>query len=696
MLETTQMTRPLVTHGAPPRVLLFIACLAGIVSAGLPGRAEAGDDLNLLPDRNPNTLLHTYLLQQARIHFDARRRAVTAAVASPRALAARQKRLRQDYISLLGHMPEKTPLKPTITGTIACDGYRIEKLTYQSRPNHHVTANLYLPTTSKGPFPGVLVPCGHSNIGKACEAYQAVCILLARNGFVTLIVDPISQGERYQFLRPDGRPATRGGTTDHTLLDVGAKLLGSGVVAYEAWDNIRGLDYLASRPEVDPERIGCTGNSGGGTQTTFLMAIDDRITVAAPSCYIMTREKLFATIGAPDGCQHLPNEVSLGIEHADYITMRAPKPTLVLAARQDFFDIGATRTAFAEAKRVYTTLGHADRVGMFEFDDKHGFSTPRRQAAVRWMRRWLYGDNTPVVEPEFTLRKPDALRVTPTGQVHSHWKDDLTVADLNARRAKQLAPARTAFWKDNAAPTCLAEVRRLIALAPRRPKTAVKKTNTIARADYAIDKLIIRHDRGIPLPALLFTPKNTSGRRAATLYIDGGGKNRPSAPGGPISKLVAAGRIVLAVDLRGFGETADDPRKNASKHFNIEHRNAVTAIQLGRPLLGQRVDDALAALDLLLDLPNVDPKAVNLVAVGQAGPVGIHAAALDTRFAAVTVQRSITTWLDVIAAPLGRNHLTHVVPAALTRYDLTDLIRAVAPRPVHVVSPIDGLGKPKR
>lgn len=683
-------------HKVRRRCRIEAACAAlGAVSLTAAG-AGAAENLNVLADRNPHTLLHEYLVRAATVHANARQRAVDKAVASPRALAARQKRLRRAYLSILGPLPEKTPLEPQITGTINCDGYRIEKVAYQSRPNHHVTANLYVPTNATGPLPGVLVPCGHSDIGKACETYQSVCILLAKNGFVALIVDPISQGERYQFLKPDGKPATRGGTTDHTLLDVGAMLVGSDTVTYEAWDNIRSIDYLVSRPEVDPKRIGCTGNSGGGTQTTFLMALDDRITAAAPSCYIMTREKLFATIGPPDGCQHLPREISLGIDHADYITMRAPKPTIILAARRDFFDITATRAAFAEAKRVYKTLGCPERVDMFEFDDKHGFSKPRRQAAVRWMRRWLHNDNTPVAEPKLTLRAATALNVTATGQVVSHWKNETTVADLNLARARQLAPARARFWKDNDKAACLAEVRRLIALPKRRSKPVVRKVATVNRENCTIEKLIITVGRGVPLPALLFTPKSAPGRLPATLYIDGDGKSRPAAPDGPIPKLVAAGRVVLAVDLRGFGETTDHSRRNAGKYFNNEHRNAVIALQIGRPLIAQRVVDTLAALDVLLARPDVDPKTVHLVAVGRAGPVGLHAAALDTRFAGVTIERSITNWLDVLAAPLGHNHLTHVVPGALTRYDLPDLVGAAAPRAVTIVNPIDGLGKPKR
>jgi dienelactone hydrolase len=179
-------------------------------------------------------------------------------------------------------------------------GYRIERIIFDSRPGHEVTALLYLPE-GKPPFPGVLVPCGHSANGKAAESYQRVCILLAKNGLAAFCYDPIGQGERIQMLDSAGKPAIReGSTTEHTLAGIGALLVGRQAASYRTWDGIRALDYLAGRPEIDPARLGCTGNSGGGTMTAYLMALDDRIAVAAPSCFITSLERLFATIGPQD------------------------------------------------------------------------------------------------------------------------------------------------------------------------------------------------------------------------------------------------------------------------------------------------------------------------------------------------------------------------------------------------------------
>src|SRR5207248_1463563 len=292
------------------------------------------------------------------------------------------------FLASLGGFPEKTPLNPRIVGKETRDGYRIERVIYESRPQHHVTAVLYLPE-GKPPFPGVLLPCGHSANGKAAEAYQRACILMAKNGLAVLCYDPIGQGERVQLLDRQGKPALAASTSEHTMAGVGALLVGSSTATYRIWDGIRSLDYLASRPEVDPKRLGCTGNSGGGTLTAYLMALDDRIVAAAPSCYITSLERLFATIGPQDAEQNITGQVAFGMEHADYLTMRAPRPTLVCVGTQDYFDIQGAWTSFREAKLLYGLLGHGERVDLFEYNDKHGFSKPRREAAMRWMRRWL-------------------------------------------------------------------------------------------------------------------------------------------------------------------------------------------------------------------------------------------------------------------------------------------------------------------
>ena len=294
-----------------------------------PNRAQISP--NLLPPGSER-LLYRKLFYDAKRLTHARRDELERSLHSTEAAERRRQRLKQAYADLLGPLPEKSPLKAQVTGQIERKGYRIEKILYESQPGHHVTANLYLPTTGEPPYPGVLLACGHSENGKAYPAYQATAALMAKNGLATLCYDPISQGERIQL---PGAPQY--GTTTHTLLDLGALLVGRSTVWYELVDGMRSLDYLRSRAEVDPEKpIGLTGTSGGGTQTTFLMAADPRIGPAAPSCYLMTRLRKFETVGPADGCQWLPGEGARRIDHFDYCVMRADKPTLVLAARDDF------------------------------------------------------------------------------------------------------------------------------------------------------------------------------------------------------------------------------------------------------------------------------------------------------------------------------------------------------------------------
>ncbi|MFH1737950.1 MAG: alpha/beta hydrolase family protein [bacterium] len=654
-------------------VLMTLCISALAISAGV------ADDLQVLGGQG-GELLHEYLMREMREQYDARRGDLTDALQSPDAMQRYCKRLHDDYLDLLGPLPEKTPLNAKVAGTIACDDYRIEKVIYESRPNHHVTANIYIPTTGKPPYPGVLVPCGHSANGKADQAYQSVCILLAKNGFVALIYDPIAQGERHQIL-----DAPRHGTTTHTMLNVGALLVGWSIVGWEAWDGMRSLDYLLSRPEVDNSKpVGMTGNSGGGTQTTFLMALDERIGPAAPSCYIMTQQRKYETIGPADGCQHLPYEGARGFEQVDYVAMRAPKPTLILAAEQDFFDFNATLHAIIEAKAIYGAIGQPDRVSLFSYNDEHSFSQPRRQAAVSWMRRWLMNDPNPVVEPPLKLQTDEALQITKSGQVVQDFDDEQTVATLTLQQAKDLEASRQQFWKMHGKKECLAEIRQLIALSDRSGEVKIQTAGTIERNGYSIEKLIIEADNQPSMPALLFIPDNADGKRPATLYVDGRGKAVDANEGGVVEKMLTQGQIVLSIDARGFGETADTG--SDAKYYNVEQRVAVLANHIGRPLLGQRVGDVLTALDVLAGRDGVDANRIDLIAVGCACPVALHAAALDGRFQTITLTDPIRSWVDdVVAQPITPDLMGYVVPSALMKYDLPDLVAFIAPRPVRYI-----------
>jgi cephalosporin-C deacetylase-like acetyl esterase len=663
------------------------AALCGLLLVG--NLATARDDLNVLGDdlrgAPPKAMLSNHLLAEAGKHFDARRQTI-ADLKTPADVQRRRAALRAKFVEALGGFPEKTPLNARVVGQLRGDGFRVEKVIYESRPNHHVTAALYLPD-GPGPFPGVLMPMGHSVNGKAAEYAQRGCILLAKNGLAALCYDPIGQGERRQLLDRQGKPAVPSSTSEHTLVGVGALLVGQSTATYRIWDGIRSLDYLASRPEIDPKRIGCTGCSGGGTLTSYLMALDDRIAVAAPSCYLTSLERLFATIGPQDAEQNITGQVAFGLDHADYIGLRAPKPTLICAATRDFFDIQGTWTTFREAKRLYGLLGHAERVDLVEYDTQHGYPKPQREAIARWMRRWLLGKDDAPTEGEFPIFTDAELQCTRTGQVLEEFKGK-SAFDLNADRARELAGRRT---QPNSPDVLAKQVRELIALPPTIRPAQVAEVAQVRRDGYRVRKLKFETESGITVPGLHFVPEKT-GARPLILYVHGDGKATDAGPDGPIERLVKAGRSVLALDLRGWGETA--PRRqqaNRANYFGDDSKESFLALHLNRPVLGQRVYDLLA---VTARMASEAEQGSEVIGCGNAGPVVLHAAILEPRIKRVTLDRSIVSWAAVVQSPITHNQLTNAVPGVLAAYDLPDLAAAVAPRPLTIRAAVDASGKP--
>jgi len=605
---------------------------------------------------------------------------VERALTSRESVLAYQEELRRGYQELMGSFPPKSPLNARVTGIIDADDYRIEKVVYESRPRFYVTANLYVPTSGDLPYPGVLVPCGHSLAGKAYAAYQSVGALFAKNGFVALVYDPMGQGERQQL---PGGPRHAG--SRHKLLNVNSILVGRHFVHYSAWDGVRSIDYLLSRPEVDGSRpVGVTGNSGGGGQTMFLMALDDRVGPAGPSCHTTALERNFDLGGAGDGCQSPPNTGSFGFEHPDFFILRAPKPSIILAAERDYKDIAFTRKTFREVHQVFELIGHPERADLFVYDDTHAFSKPRRQAAVRWMRRWLLDDPRPVTEPKLHMQPEKALWATKSGQVLEEFDDAVSLVDINLSLARELESERTLFWKRHDRAECLAHMRSLFALREPAGEVSVEPSGVVARDGCRIEKFAIQRTGEPPIPALLFTASETQAKRPLTIYVDGRGKAADARPGGPIEALIAQGRAVLSIDVRGCGETADEGGR--APYSKGDHRAAMWSLHIGRPLLGQRVEDVLTAADALAQRRGFDFKGIELVGVAKGGPVVLHAAALDPRFNSVTLRDCIRSWIDgVIAKPLEPDLIGHAVPGALLSYDLPDLIELLGQK-LHCLS----------
>ncbi|TGE23433.1 alpha/beta hydrolase family protein [Hymenobacter metallicola] len=652
----------------------FFLLLLGLLSVSL---AQAQKPYDVL-EWKANVSLNTALLQQVHQQYDARRASLTQALQSEAGVLAYRDSARARFRQLLGPLPAKTALKARITGKLPRDGYRIEKVVYESTPRHHVTANLYVPEGAKGRLPGVLLFCGHEAESKATESYQKTAILFAKNGFVVFVIDPISQGERYQLVDATGKPLTRGGTTEHTLLNAESSLLGTSSVADELWDNVRGLDYLLTRPEVDAERIGALGNSGGATQTAYFMGFDERVKVAALCSYVASGERVLELTGPADGCVMIPGAGRARLDVADWPIMFAPKPLQILAGRFDFVDYNIIQETYTQLRQVYQRLGQPEKISLFTYDDGHGISQPKREAAVQWFRRWLYNDPRPVQEGSLATLKPEELWCTRTGQVATAFKDEMLIPQRNLNLAADLTRQR----RQHSTPDLPALIRQQLGLPTQlaAPVAVEWKEIVAAKDGTPLRKLIIRRQGQVPLPALLAWPAGDAPVTKVVLWLPEQGKRTLADSTALLTGYLQRNYAVLLADLRGLGESADPEQFNDKKYYNREYRNALTALHVGQPLLGQRVVDVFMLLGFMQQEPRLQTAAVELCATGQAAPVALHAAVLAPAIAKVWVSSPVTSFHQILEQPTGKDWYSVVVPGVLAHYDLPDLAAALGPQ----------------
>lgn len=608
-----------------------------------------------------------------------------------------QKQRQAQFIDALGGFPQRIPLKPQVTGVIRRKGYRVEKVIFESQPKHYVTALMFVPESNKFkmPYPGVLVPCGHSSTGKGSQAYQTMGASLALHGMAALVFDPIDQGERAQLLDENQKPPIWG-TTAHTMIGVASILLGRNTARFEIWDGMRAIDYLQLHPAVDPGRIGCTGNSGGGTQTSYLMTLDDRIGPAAPSCYITSFWRLLPTIGPQDAEQNIYGQLSFGLDHADYLIIRAPKPTLICAATKDFFDIDGVWDSFRYAKRVYTRLNFPERVSLLENDASHNYNQLQREGVLRWMSRWLLNQDQPLTEPKINILSAEELQCTPHGRTML-LKGARSVYDLNIDYEKELAQQRQQLWKNKPKEKLREQVRKVTGIRRWQdlPKPKVEKVANLKRKGYHIEKLILQPKKGIYLPALQFVPNNPP--TGVVLYVNEKGKQLQAQPGGDLENLVKQGKLVLAVDLRGMGETQQTGQRKFDLLFGSDWKDTFTAYLLGRSYVQMRAEDILICAGYLTDqLPARVSKKLELIAVGNVGVPALHAAALEPhKFQKIKISETLISWSDVIHRRLTKNQLVNTVHGALKTYDLPDLAVLLGDK-LTIENPLDANGNPAK
>lgn len=616
-------------------------------------------------DWKADVSLNTYLVQQMHRQYEKRDSDFSEALKSKAQTIAYIEKVKQKAKGLFSKMPQTAPLNPQITGTIAQDGYNIEKIIYQSFRNHHVTANLYLPKATNK-LPAVLLFCGHEDVSKATESYQKTAILLAKNGFVVLVIDPISQSERVQLTDSSGKSLTRGSTTEHTLLNLSSNLLGTSVAAYELFDNQRGLDYLLTRKEVDASKIACVGNSGGAMQTIYFAAIDDRVKAIVPCSYLASRENTLATTGAADGCAQIPNEGALHLEMSDFLIAAAPKPTLILAGRYDFIDYNGTLQSYNDLKKVYASLGQPEKIALFAYDDGHGISKPKRERAVQWLRKWFYNDDRMVIEPELVTLTDKDLFASTKHKVNLSFTDEIAVQKNNELLFGQYAEHRKAFAKLDIMQRKKA-IQKLLSISSNPQKFDVEKVGGIQIKGLSFEKLIIRKNNEVPLPALVAYPKNKV--KKVVIWLSEQGKNK-LIDSVAISEEETA---YIFADLRGTGETADKAEMNDPKYFSKDYRNAMLALHMGKPLVGQRVEDIFTILDFISENKQLSGAKIEVNTKGNIGVPALHAVFFRTEVSALQLYQCLESYQQILEQPLAKDRYGLVINNVLEYYDIPDM-----------------------
>jgi dienelactone hydrolase len=640
----------------------FIPTILGIVFiTSLLSLVEAS-----AAETDPEAQLLRWMDAIAQKQLDARSETIRR-IRSKEEAELRKGQVRSKILELIGGLPEYSgPLNARVTGRIERARYVIEKVVFESLPNILVTANLYRPALP-GKYPGLLLPLGHWEEGK--PAMQRMAINLALKGFVALAYDPIGQGERQQaYDRRLGESLGAWATEQHFLVGGQSLLAGESFARYRIWDARRALDYLLSRPEVESEKIGCTGCSGGGTVTTYIAALDARIKVAAPACYMNSFRVLFSgSVGDPE--QSVPGFLAAGLDQTDFVELFAPKPWLIASTLGDFFTPEGARQVYEEAQRWYKLYGAQENVQWALGPGPHGTPLFIREAIYGWMIRWLKGGQGDAHEENEDAFPAKDLLATKSGQVSEEGSRDLWQVILERFRSRR-TPATPGELKE--------ELQRRIGHPATKVRARILSESRELHSDT--QTLLLETEPGIELRATLLLPHG-SGRRAAAIVVQSEE---------PLPKLtadfLARGEIVLAVAPRGI------PRKEDKRPFSGDWLANTRASLIGRNLPLLRASDIIAAVDWLVEQNDVDPSAIHATARAEAGVWLLLAAAMDQRLKKIWVDRTPASLASSLEGPLHRNLYAAIIPGFCLKWDLDDLRNAIAPRNVLWSDPTDWLG----
>ncbi len=586
-----------------------------------------------------------------------------------------RERIRQAW----GDFPDQpAPLEPQLRGTLQRDGYRVEKIVFQTMPDVWMTANAYVPERAER-VPAVLCVHGHWRGAKQDPVVQARCIGLAKLGFFVLSVDALGAGER-GLGKALGE--YHGEMVAATLFPAGLSLCG-----LQVYENLRAVDYLLTRPEVDGSRLGITGCSGGGNQTMYSGAWDERFSAVVPVCSVGNYQ---AYLGAACCmCEVLPGALQF-TEEWGVLALTAPRGLRVINATRDAvqFSVEEARKSLEATRPIYALYGSQAPLDHATFEASHDYNQPMRESMYGWMTRFLkdVGDGSPIAEPELQTEDPETLRCFPGD---SRPDDFLTIPQLAARHARQVLerhpwPEDSDAWQAQRAAILQGLTGCLFGEEPGQPAAGPDVASVREGEERTL--------RFQPEPGVTLTARQQSGaaspqRLAVVLDLEGG---EQAAASELAQRLGQQDWSVITLDLRATGQLAY-PRDRIGRA--VDHNTAEWSLWIGRPLLGQWVLDVHRLLDTLADQDSRLPDTILLAGLGPAGLVAICAAARDTRISHVVTANTLASYVS--DQPYHGQRLGTIVPGILRDAgDIAHLSALIAPRRLIVSGGVAGNGQP--
>jgi cephalosporin-C deacetylase-like acetyl esterase len=672
-------------------------------------RAQKVSSTDLNEPANLGRLELSLYLNNLAYQKTAARRITIAGITTQAQAEARQAEVHRKIITLIGGLPEKTPLHARSTGTVQGHGFHIEKIIFDSQPDFPVTALLYLPDALPGAkttkFPAIVVAPGHGITGKAGD--YIFSSTFARNGFAVLDYDPIGQGERLEYQNSDpGRslPGPPAATAEHGEAGLQPTLIGDAISRYFIWDGMRAVDYLQSRPEIDANRIGAFGCSGGGTITALFAALDARVKTIGVACFTTNFDTMLPAIGPQDAEQSIPDFIHSGFDIPDWSELAAPRPYAMIATYADMFPFQGAQQTEDEARRFYQLFGANEQLEFLTGPGPHGNILPIFPEIMTFFLKHLQPGadaSHPVLPAALTpeqRRAPpadlpkDFAQVTPTGQVLTSYPGSETIRTLNLKRAA------TILAKNHAQPLALTDLQAAVRKATKadlQPGTGDNPTHThfmsivegsaspdSASGDGANSHPIVMHVRqGIHLRGEIAEP-SSSGKHPAILLLTTAASLPPSSPEhvalkAKIEQLAQAGNLVLALTPRPSPPGTEATKSPVLGDYYITELRAELT---GKTIMGMRIDDTIRMVNYLCGRPDVDPSRITAYASYHLGLVLLHTAVLDNRLSHITVDHALSSYRDLLESPLPLHAPEDILPGVLREYDIPDLVRVLGPR----------------